>query len=181
MKRHLLHFGPILLTAVLLYSATAIMTNRVATAAEKGDTASTDLSNTNWDEEESEGDDSDAKEDNLSTVNWNEDDDTEEEFDGENLASEGWEDEDTEENTDDSEGLQVLKQEDIDKLESQERRIHFFGFVLFVGYILGGILTAFITRNRKIATGIPPELLILLHSVWPLELLLMPVFDRAAR
>ncbi len=122
----------------------------------------------------------------LSTVNW---DDTEEDtaevkdnIDDGDLSNASWEDEDSSEtDTDESGSLQSYSQEELEKLESKERLIHIAGFLLFFGYIAGGILTAFITRNRKIAVIYPPELLIILHTVWPLELLMLPLFGKPIR
>ncbi len=175
----------ILLPAILFCLAVVLSTGNTVSAAEKDVSATSDLSKMNWDEEES-SEESQSKENGaLSTVNWDEEEDTEDEpeagKEGSNLTAVGWEDEDTGDDNESTEGLQTLKQEDIDKLESRERLIHISGFLLFIGYIIGGILTAFITRNRKIALAYPPELLILLHTVWPLELFLLPFFGKTNR
>lgn len=168
-----------ILLIIILLTAAVLITTGSLYAARSDSAASTDLSQMNWDTEE----DTAKTDESLSDVNWDEEgDDAEAEIDGDNLAAESWEDEDTgEESIAEEDELQVLNEEDLEKLESQERFIHISGFVLFIGYILGGILTAFFTRNRQIATTIPPELLILLHSVWPLELLLTPLFGKVSR
>lgn len=58
-------------------------------------------------------------------------------------------------------------------LAKKERTIHLWGFLMFIGYIGGCILTGYFTRNRKLAVHYPPELLIVLHAVWPVELIFL--------
>ncbi len=146
-------------------------------------TSDSNLSNTNWDDDTEEK--STGKDSALSAVNWDEKEDMEETSPSEkekgDFSGESWEDEGSENESDAADGLQALNQSDIDKLDSQERQVHIYGFILFIGYILGGILTAFVTRNRKIAVSYPPELLILLHTFWPLELLLIPFGGKPVR
>lgn len=114
----------------------------VSNAQEMNKTEEQDLINTNWDEEES-------------------------------VSVESWQEEDTIEATEeDNRAMGILSKEDLALVEAQEKRVHIFGFLLFTGYILGSILTAYMTRNKKIATEYPPELLILLHTFWPIEILL---------
>ncbi len=159
-KRKSTHFCFLLIMVLLLFSVASSQT-----AAQDSEAKSpSDLSEINWDDAEEE------------PANQKDTAD-----DGE-LSSESWEDEDSSEtDTEESGGLQSLNQEQIEKLESEERLIHIAGFLLFFGYIVGGILTAFITRNRKIAVHYPPELLILLHTVWPLELMLLPFLGKLVR
>ncbi|MBU2647619.1 hypothetical protein KKI24_23125 [bacterium] len=152
----------------------------VTIPAGKGD----DLSTVNWDDATDETPASQEKtgDSDLSKENWEDEksskDVTEKEA-ASDLSKESWEDEGSAKNVPEKEdGLQMMKQEEIDKLDSRERLIHLSGFALFIGYILGGVLTAFATRNRKLAVSLPPELLILLHTFWPLELILLP-FMRA--
>lgn len=109
----------------------------------------------------------------LSNVDWS-DEPTEETKKTEDYSNMSWEDEaGDEEAKEDSEeaskALMAVTEEEEKALEDRERRIHILGFILFVGYLVGGTLTAYFTRNRKLAIDYPPELLILLHTVWPLE------------
>ncbi len=149
-----------LIMALLLFSVASSQT----AAQEPGAKSSSDLSEVNWDEAEEEpAEQKDtAGDDELSNASWEDDDSSETD-------------------AEESGGLQSFNQEQIEKLESEERLIHLSGFLLFFGYIVGGILTAFITRNRKIAVHYPPELLILLHTVWPLELMLLPFLGKRVR
>jgi len=114
----------------------------------------------------------------LSSVNWDE----EERTGAGNLTNQDWDEEESNKTDGKAEeGLQTLNQEEIRALDSKERLIHISGFFLFVGYILGGILTAFLTRNRLIASRSPPELLILLHTFWPIELVLLLFWRKPVR
>ncbi len=117
----------------------------------------------------------------LSNESWEDEPTAEEEKSG-GLSGMNWEDEEGEgaETKEDDSFMTMTEEEEI-ALESRERRIHFFGFFLFIGYILGGILTGFFTRNRKLAVDYPPELLILLHSVWPLEWLFLTFAGKKVR
>ncbi|MBT4638080.1 MAG: hypothetical protein HOK67_26375 [Deltaproteobacteria bacterium] len=171
-----------LIIAVLLFSTAISQTPTKAVAQQSGSKSTSDLSDVNWDDEEETGNQSSKKSGDFSTANSDSTaDETMKAADG-GLSNESWEDEDSSEtDTDESGGLQTLNQKDLEALESRERMIHITGFLLFVGYIMGGILTAFITRNRKIAVAYPPELLILLHTFWPLELILLPFLGKTVR
>jgi hypothetical protein len=163
-KRKSIHGGSMLIIMLLLFSAAISLNASIAVAQQSESKSSSDLSGVNWDSEEEPIEGMDT------TV------------DDEELSSASWEDEDSSEgDAEESGGLQSFNQAQIDKLDSEERLIHISGFLLFFGYIVGGILTAFITRNRKIAVYYPPELLILLHTVWPLELMLLPFLGKPVR
>jgi len=163
-KRKPTHFCFMLIIVLLLFSAAISLNASISVAQQSDSQASSDLSEVDWDSEEEPTEGTDA------TTGDNE------------LSNTSWEDEDSsEDDTDESGGLQSFNQEQIDKLDSEERLIHISGFLLFFGYIVGGILTAFITRNRKIAVIYPPELLILLHTVWPLELMLLLFLGKTVR
>lgn len=170
-KRPLRLFSILLLTLFLfIYDPAA-----AAPGDQTGSTVETDMSTVSGDEEEGESTEAAPGEEDLSTVNWDEASDTEE------SAVSGWQDEEDTVETAEDKAMQVLRMAEIEALESRERLIHISGFILFIGYIIGGVLTAFITRNRRIALDFPPELLILLHTLWPLELLLLPFFGKSAR
>ena len=171
-KRKSTLFYSMLIIFLLLFSVAISQT----IAQESGAKSTTDLSNNQ----------SPQKDEDLSAVNWDDaEEDTAETKDdtgNDDLSNASWEDEDSSEaDTEESGGLQSYNKDEIQKLESKERLIHITGFMLFFGYIMGGILTAFITRNRKIAVIYPPELLILLHTVWPLELLMLPLLGKPVR
>jgi hypothetical protein len=51
---------------------------------------------------------------------------------------------------------------------------HWLNGTLFLIYFVGCFATAYFTRNRAITLRTPPEILILLHTFWPVELLLTP-------
>lgn len=161
-----LFFAALLLSASvgLAIASTTVQPSKTADAS--------DLSNVSWDDEGNTDSDSTAKDEDLTT----------DKNSAGNLINQNWDDEESSDTfTEMEDSLQTMNKEDIKALDSKERLIHISGFILFIGYILGGILTAFITRNRKIAVAYPPELLILLHTVWPLELLLVPFGGKPVR
>jgi hypothetical protein len=98
----------------------------------------------------------------LSQINWDEEESSEEGGDnglaGMNFDEEG---ESSEEDND-------YQDKEIKAEEAREKIILIKGFLFFSLYILGGILTAYFTRDRKVAVQYPPELLILLHTFWPI-------------
>lgn len=55
---------------------------------------------------------------------------------------------------------------------------HWLNGFLFLVYLSGCFVTAFITRDKAISLKTPPEFLIILHTFWPLELLLIPFFKK---
>jgi hypothetical protein len=120
-------------------------------------TESTDLSTMDWSDSPAKASGSDqnlAKEikagDDLSKMSWaDEGDDPSAKLEKEALAAE--------------------RQLDDAAQAKKEGKIHSWGFLLFIGYLGGCLLTGFFSRNRKLAVTYPPELLIVLHSVWPLE------------
>jgi|APSaa5957512622_1039677.scaffolds.fasta_scaffold68066_2 hypothetical protein len=125
----------------------------------------TDLSSVNWDteeEEDSKEKEADKVENNLSTTSW-EDEETDSEQDAKNAAAD-----------------QKQKEEFV-VIEKQERIVQIAGFGVFCIYLFGMFLTAYFTRNRKLAVNYSPELLILLHAFWPLQWLLLPFFGQKVR
>ena len=104
------------------------------------------ISDINWDEGE---EDSGTQSEDLSETNWDEglDDDT----------------------TEEEQAAIAVRSEDRKVIEARELTVHLWGFLMFVGYLLGLVYTAYFTRNRKIAVHYAPELLIILHLLWPLE------------
>lgn len=124
----------------------------------------TDLSQMDWSD--------DPEEEDLSQESWA-DEEGDSESGGE-LSDMSWEDEEGEHEGIDAVGAGPgMTQEEEMALDIKERRVHIFGFLLFVGYIIGALLTGYFTRNRKLAVDYPPELLILLHTVWPIEWVFM--------
>ena len=131
--------------------------------------------------------DTTEKKTDLSTVNW----DTEEEEDSRdkeakkvenNLATTSWEDEETDATQDAENAVADQKQKDeFVVIEKQERIVQIAGFGVFCIYLFGMLLTAYFTRNRKLAVNYSPELLILLHAFWPLQWLLLPFFGQKVR
>jgi uncharacterized membrane protein YhdT len=116
----------------------------------------------------------------LSAVNWDEDV-TEERNRGDEGAvlSGSWEDEASDDEVDELAAIESERRlQAMAKLDARERVTHLWGFGVFIVYLLGGILTAYCTRNRKVALEYPPELMIVLHTFWPIELLLLPLVGR---
>jgi hypothetical protein len=113
----------------------------------------------------------------LSKMDWSDDAAEEPAAEGEtngDLSGMSWEDEEGEHEPQPGESVyRGLTAEEEEALENEERKTQYFGFVVFMGYILGGLLTGYFTRNRKLAVDYPPELLILLHTLWPIEWLFM--------
>ena len=123
----------------------------------------TDLSTVNWDTEEEEDKKADDKvENNLSTTSW-EDEETDATKDAENAAAD------------------QKREDEFVVIEKQERIVQIAGFGTFCVYLFGMFLTAYFTRNRKLAVNYSPELLIVLHAFWPVQWLLLPFFGRKVR
>ena len=108
-----------------------------------------------------------AGEENLSGINWDEEEATAE--DSEDPATMDWGEADEPGITEEEERIAAQKAEDRKALEKREFRIHVWGFFLFAFYLIGIAYTAYFTRNRKIAVHYAPELLIILHMLWPLQ------------
>ncbi len=140
------------------------LTFSIPVTADQKTEDTTDLSHMDWSDDQEEED--------LSRESWA-DEETSSESGGE-YSEMSWEDEEGEfEGIDAFEDDPEMIQAEELALDIKERRIHIFGFLLFVGYILGGLLTGYFTRNRKLAVDYPPELLILLHTVWPIQWIFM--------
>ncbi len=129
------------------------------------DPASTEVnfSEVDWDEEETEETTPVDSKGTLSGINWDE------EVEEETVE--------TEENSQ-TEHVSI-KQNSVPQ-PSDNTMIHWQGVLLFITYILGGGLTAYFSRNKGIALKFPPEVIILLHTFWPLELLLLPFFKKSS-
>ncbi len=168
-----------LVTVLSFFCIICIYAASNALAQNQPQTKSNDFSTVNWDDDSTE---ENMETDNLSNVDRDEAP-SETAVESEDQSNIGWEDDGTDEQADDEEedGLMTMNKEEIDHLESKERDIHIWGFFLVIAYMFGGILTAYFTRNRKLAVDSPPELLILLHSLWPLEWLLYPFFGKRVR
>ena len=114
---------------------------------------------------------------NLSQIDWDEEE-TSEENGEEGLAGMNWDDDEaTEEEAFEEEAYN----RDIRAEEALEKMILIKGFLFFIFYILGGILTAYFTRDRKLSVSYPPELLILLHTFWPVELVCLTFAGKKVR
>ncbi|MCG8333352.1 MAG: hypothetical protein MJE63_02480 [Proteobacteria bacterium] len=148
----------------IFLSLFCFLTVSTPVAADQKTEDTTDLSQMDWSD--------DPEEEDLSQESWA-DEEGESESSGE-LSDMSWEDEEGEyEDTEAVKTGQGMSQEEELALDIRERRIHVTGFLLFVGYIIGAVLTGYFTRNRKLAVDYPPELLILLHTVWPIEWVFM--------
>ncbi|MCP4298818.1 MAG: hypothetical protein GY786_24825 [Proteobacteria bacterium] len=128
------------------------------------------LSGVNWDDEVSNPVE---KTESLSGVDWDE----EEESETDKLQKTGpgetnWDDEESEE-SEFPEETELPQNVPAKTLFS-----HWQGGLLFLFYLSGCFVTAYFTRNRAISLKTPPELLIILHTFWPLELLLTPFFKK---
>ena len=141
-----------------------------AFAQEKPITNTTDLSEMDWSDDSQEK----SGETELSNMDWS-DDPKEKTNDSSDLSNMSWQDDDdgTKSSVEEDKAKAVAKELAEEEIAKMESRTHFYGFVLFIGYILGAVLTGYFTRNRKLAVSYPPELLILLHTVWPVEWLFM--------
>ncbi len=164
---HRLHKNSKSFLLLIVLGLCCLLMSAPVQAADNESTAEIDFSNVDFS-------DGPTEEVDFSQESW-EDDPAEGGETTADLSQMSWEDEPGEE-TPQAESLsayQGMSVEEEEALELRERQIHYAGFVLFIGYILGGLLTAYFTRNRKLAVNYPPELLILLHTVWPVEWLFM--------
>lgn len=184
----------ILLVSLFFVISAGLIGSQSVLAADPANTGGTDFSTMDWsDESEQVGADQprknpagdpamDAKPD-FSQENWADDpkevgqdlsnmswEDDPSETTGNDLSGMSWEDEAGENVMEGAAEVFDTVSEFDEKAEAlMERNTHIFGFFLFAGYILGGLLTAYFFRNRKLGVDFPPELLIVLHSVWPLQ------------
>jgi len=155
------------MTIILLVIFFLVWQPKTSQAADTTDTK-TDLSSVNGDTEEedtgtAEKANPDFKSgDDLSTISW-EDEDADPEEEAENKAAD------------------KKREEEYRVIEKQERTIQIAGFFTFCVYLFGMFLTAYFTRNRKLSVNYPPELLILLHALWPLQWLLLPFAGQKVR
>lgn len=176
-----------LLILLLFYASIFLLfqASQVSVFAQQtsGTTDSTDLSTMDWSDEPEESAETD-----LSTMDWSDEPTETESVD---FANESWDDGPSE-GTSGSDSLSEeswnedgetggFEELDFTEIEKKERKIHFYGFLLFMAYLLGMVLTAYLTRNRKLAIDYPPELLMVLHTLWPLELALLLVAGKRVR
>jgi|GEM_PF-5521075 len=120
-----------------------------------------DLSQIDWDDNQTV----ETKEQDLANVDWDEDSQP-----ADDDAMGDWDDGD-EEDDDDAFTEELMKE--MEAKEAATKVIHFQGVLLFFFYLLGGGFTAYWSRNRAVTYKMAPELLILLHTFWPIELLLL--------
>lgn len=123
------------------------------------------------------------KESDLSAVKLDAEEETDTGEKAENsLSGESWEDEDADPAEEaKNAAADQLREEEYKVIEKQERAVQIAGFATFCIYFFGMFLTAYFTRNRRLAVNYPPELLILLHALWPLQWLLLPFFGQRVR
>lgn len=111
---------------------------------------------------------------NLSEIDWDEEE-TSEGGEEAGLSGMNWDEEG------ESSGEDSSYEAEIKVLEAQDKMVLIKGFLFFSLYILGGVFTAYYTRDRKLAVQYPPELLILLHTFWPLEWLCLTFAGKKVR
>lgn len=143
-------------------------------------TVSEDLSNMNWDEpEEQSGEQIDTE--NLGSMDWDDSSDSGNES-GE-LSGINWDEgaDTMEEPEESAEEEEARYKAEADAEERQAMITHLLGFLLCVLYLVGLVGTAYFTRQRKIAVESPPELMILLHTFWPIEWLLVPLMAKSGK
>ena len=114
---------------------------------------------------------SSAGEENLSGINWDEEEAAESgtEQDGGDPATMDWGESEDPNIAAEENRAAAQTVEDRKIIEGREFVVHVWGFSLFALYLVGIVYTAYFTRNRKIAVHYAPELLILLHMLWPLQ------------
>ena len=138
------------------------------------DTSPANLQNIDWDEETP----LDTSPANLQNINWDEEtaensEDASPPTRGNALQNIDW---DAEESTTTTSAPAVLATVDEATVEQQILRTHWQGSVLFLVYTFGAFLTAYLLRNSGVASRFPPDLLMLLHVLWPLEWMLVLFF-----
>ena len=115
-----------------------------------------------------------AGEENLTGIDWDAEEAASETDEGGGAygigdpATMDWE-EDGESATFEDDNAMAERETDRRAVAEREFKLHVWGFLLFVFYLAGAVVTAYFTRNRKIAVHYPPELLIVLHTFWPLQ------------
>jgi len=156
----------LMIIIILCFGSFYLLAQESQSNTAKTETTETDLSNINWDEEEPKAE---TKSDDFSDINWDEES-TQESTETADFSETNWgENDEKSDGTEDTEDYFDTPRESREEIEKREGIVHLWGFLLFVVYILGGAYTAYFTRDRKLAVHYPPELLILLHTVWPVE------------
>lgn len=171
----------VIILPVILFGAIALMVS-VPAFSQDNITKDTDLSQMDWSDGEEKNEDlskmdwSDGPDENvdLSKESWEDEPADKQGGAGGDLSEMSWEDEEGEGSQDQTQQtMKEMTAQEEKALDDQERKTHIYGFLMFIGYILGALLTGFYTRNRKLAVEYPPELLMVLHTVWPIEWLFL--------
>lgn len=155
----------VVIILVLCFISTVVMAQAAQSGSEQKVTDDTDLSGINWDEEETT---EEINTDDLSNMSW-EDEPALKGSQTTDFSETDWgAGEESETSAEDDDFFKnVIKNRAA--IEKREMVTHIWGFLLFVFYLTGGIFTAYFTRDRKLSVHYAPELLILLHTFWPLE------------
>ena len=155
-------------------------------SAEKS--AEVKLSEINWDEEKTEEAESTSVGD-LQNINWDEED-PEDSAIGDaasgkqsgtstsNLQSINWDDEDGDEQPADFIQPPESREAGEELSEGQIMLIHWSGGILFLLYISGSLGSGYFLRNSTLSSRFPPDILIILHTLWPLEWAILPFFKK---
>lgn len=130
---------------------------------------SQDLSKMNWDQEEPE---TGLTEQELGSMNWDEEE-TDENATENGLDTVNWDDETSANNNEPWKQEESPTTEVNDAQISSPFQIHLTGSLVFIFYVIGGILTAFATRKSKFIQDTLPEWIMILHTIWPLEWILV--------
>lgn len=128
-----------------------------------------DFSNMNWDKEEPEAG---ITEQELGAMNWDEEE-TDENSSENGLDTVDWDEEASANNNEPWKQEEHPTQKVADEQISSPFQIHLTGSLIFIFYVMGGILTAFATRKSKFIQDTLPEWIIILHTIWPLEWILV--------
>ncbi len=154
-----------------------------------GDKASeVNLSEINWDEEETEETESTSVSD-LQNINWDEEDaedsaigeaesDSESGTSTSSLQSINWDDEGSDDESADFIHPPESREASEELSEGEIMLIHWSGSILFLLYISMSLGSGYFLRNSKLSERFPPDILIILHTLWPLEWAMLPFFRK---
>ncbi len=163
-------------------SLQAITENQSGGSGEKD--AEVELKDINWDAEENEDTGSTSVGD-LQNINWDQEDPIEDTTPGTpgetstpGLQNINWDDEGSDEKPGDFIQPPQTREGREELSEGRIMFIHWSGAILFLLYITGSLGSGYFLRNSTLSTRFPPDLLIILHTFWPLEWVMLLFFRR---
>ena len=145
-----------------------------------------ELSEMDWDAEENEDSGTSPASD-LQNINWDQEDPEEaavedatpgtlDETSTSDLQSINWDDEGSADESADFIQPPPSREAREELSEGRILFIHWSGAILFLLYVSGSLGSGYFLRNSTLSARFPPDILIVLHTFWPLEWAMLPFF-----